>query len=253
MLTASLLETIISAGSIVRPTPRLEECAASASIGVEGGGCAWTAAPRQVRATRAVKVNDRMLRQTLCSSLALKCSFCEGPVGGCCPQVVDAVAENVPVRLVNYFSQQVLHVLCLQVDPQTCTEMNKDLQLMHCAFFESPYTALTATEAEHLNRFMLQVRRHLMFQWIACNIRPTQSSIVKQKPLHSNKNNLYQVLDWCEWSEVQKIINSGFSHSEKTSYTVIPLISLRSCVTQTINHTCISDRVILCFLTEMNL
>jgi len=35
MLTASLLETIISAGSIVRPTPRLAECTASI------GGLGW--------------------------------------------------------------------------------------------------------------------------------------------------------------------------------------------------------------------
>lgn len=81
MLTASLLETIISAGSIVRPTPRLAEC--TASIGGnrgwrEGGVCggyAWTAAPRQVGAAHAAKVNDRMLRQTLGSSHVPRCSF----------------------------------------------------------------------------------------------------------------------------------------------------------------------------------
>lgn len=34
-----------------------------------GGACVWTAAPRQVQ---AAEVNDCMLRQTLCSSLALR-------------------------------------------------------------------------------------------------------------------------------------------------------------------------------------
>lgn len=70
------LETIISAGSIVRPSPGLAKC--TTSIG--GWGYVWTAAPRQVR---VAEVNDCMLRQTLCSSLALRCSFWGEPVGGC--------------------------------------------------------------------------------------------------------------------------------------------------------------------------
>lgn len=84
MLTGFLLETIISAGSIVRPALWLAECTASVGglgwimlVGEKGGGrgYVWTAALRQVRATLAAKENDRMLRQTLGSSLALGCSL----------------------------------------------------------------------------------------------------------------------------------------------------------------------------------
>lgn len=77
MLTGSLLETITSAGSIVHPTPRLAEYAASREDGGGGGGgrlevCIDSCNGGKFEQRHAVKVNDRMLRQTLplaCSQL----------------------------------------------------------------------------------------------------------------------------------------------------------------------------------------
>lgn len=100
MLTASLLETIISAGSIVRPTSTAGRVhCLYRGLGCGGWGFVRTAAPRQVwAAAHAAKVNDRMLRQTLRSSLVLRCSFWGGPVGGCCPQVEVAVAGTILMK-----------------------------------------------------------------------------------------------------------------------------------------------------------
>lgn len=69
MLTASLLETIISAGSIVRPTQTMAAGVLCLCV------CGQLRRGKSERVAHAVKVNDRMLRQTLCSSLAPRCSF----------------------------------------------------------------------------------------------------------------------------------------------------------------------------------
>lgn len=74
---ASLLETIISARSIVHPTAWLAECTASIARewGRVGAGVyAWTAAARQVR---AAEVNDCVLRQTLLTSHLQGDAVCE--------------------------------------------------------------------------------------------------------------------------------------------------------------------------------
>jgi len=88
--------------------------------------------PRQVRATSAVKVNDHMLRQTLlltCSEMQFlrRASgwMLSSSVGCSCRQHIDEACELAQPSGTVFFR--------LQANSETCTEMNKDLELMHAA------------------------------------------------------------------------------------------------------------------------
>lgn len=79
MLTGSLLETISSAGSIVRPTPRLAECAASRG---DGGLGWWGWAEVCIDSCNGGKFEQRTQSRWMiaccvrhCCSLAPRCSF----------------------------------------------------------------------------------------------------------------------------------------------------------------------------------
>lgn len=86
---ASLLETIISARSIVHPTAWLAECTASrAGGGWRGGSCSKAGPSSWGEWLHAASDAPH-------SSLARRCSLRGGAVGGCCPQVDAAAAGTI--------------------------------------------------------------------------------------------------------------------------------------------------------------
>lgn len=107
--------------------------------------------PRQVQATHAVKVNDRMLRQTLCDSLAPRCSFWRRPEGGCRLQVVEAVAVSVLMKLCTGSTvQNFMFWLVFNQTHKCATRQIKSTHLLLMSVLMSAIlNSLTVTEVEH--------------------------------------------------------------------------------------------------------